>query len=905
MRLYLSIATMISALELPANAKVPLPGALRNVLHDGSFEQADLPELSPWWVVTPAEAEGSAARVAPRGTGGSCLEVAASADEPGPVAVRVTQAVDEAYLRGNRVIVRGWASPQEDGSSASVGLWATEGLHKLAQISSSGPRRFETFWDVPWEVGEVSFVCTVTKGRVLFDELEVLVPATFGEDVWQNSLGASPGVRYAEGKFALGAVFDRPGAIVGFPTHGVISRESGTIELWLCPLAGGSTATRGLLSFHGESYFHNMRKAAALLADDAKGMIVFAELARLPLALQAPLELVPGKWRHIALSWGSEGRKLYVDGQALAHQPTVKDLVFQADQFAVGNLQGSLMQPARCVIDDLHVMSVQLPDEEVAADARGVAPMLHGEHTALLAHFDGQPIAPISEHAPPLVARRSPEEPVSLDLDVSAPGSVPDAIIVADVYAPPGEFVKRIEAPVGLVTLQPKRVAVDIGVLPRGFYRAWLELKAPGASGNASAGPLEPLNWGTVPIWVQEPLADFCPRSIFGAAECFNEPVDERFFRRCQALGVRWMRLPFEWAEIEPERGEFRWAKYDRIVQLAQGYGVQLVPTFGWERPIPAWASGAEPTPGISLFPGKKLPPQSLDDWSEYVHRVVQRYKDAVKWWIPWNEPNLQPWWAPDNAAGHVEFLAATWRAVRRADPDAKVLGCGMSCWDPKFYRACFEAGALEYCDAVGYHPYNMPYGPERVADVLSRMTPGSRIGWLESFDKLRALIQSYGKDLPIFVEEIGQNTRDDFPTSTNVPEFLQARYLVQFFVVARSWGHVNGFLWFSFYGQPSFDLLRQDGSPKLAAVAFATMALYIEDATPVDDHPHHNGVCRCDFERHDSTTVSVLWAKREPTELPLEGPAEVFDMYGRELATFPAGANKLGVGVDPVYVVR
>jgi polysaccharide biosynthesis protein PslG len=72
----------------------------------------------------------------------------------------------------------------------------------------------------------------------------------------------------------------------------------------------------------------------------------------------------------------------------------------------------------------------------------------------------------------------------------------------------------------------------------------------------------------------------------------------------------------------------------------------------------PAWANGGR---------GRNAPPLNPDDWYNFVHETVSRYRAQVRHWGMWNEPNFEGFWA-----GSVEqylqlILEVGARAVRDA----------------------------------------------------------------------------------------------------------------------------------------------------------------------------------------------------------------------------------------------
>ncbi len=53
-------------------------------------------------------------------------------------------------------------------------------------------------------------------------------------------------------------------------------------------------------------------------------------------------------------------------------------------------------------------------------------------------------------------------------------------------------------------------------------------------------------------------------------------------------LGVRWIRVDFDWYRIEPSHGVFRWQDTDRVIDHATSLGLDILATLSY---TPAWAS--------------------------------------------------------------------------------------------------------------------------------------------------------------------------------------------------------------------------------------------------------------------------------------------------------------------------
>jgi hypothetical protein len=386
---------------------------------------------------------------------------------------------------------------------------------------------------------------------------------------------------------------------------------------------------------------------------------------------------------------------------------------------------------------------------------------------------------------------------------------------------------------------------------------------------------------------------------LFSASGCYIDPMaNEEFFRYAAAAGVRSTRLPFEWAEIEPMENSFVWTKYDRVVAWATKYGVELIPTFIWENPQPAWAGRGNASSGMNP---ERYPPEDMAKWSAFISAVVNRYKDRIHWWIPANEPNLSRYWHPaPDAKAYVALLKVTRTAALQADPKAKILGCSVSEFDLRFLEECFKEGALSYCDAVGIHPYICPHSPDEQV-TLDIMDPNSKRGsFRDGLRYTRELIQRYGGKQKLWLDEAGQPYRDDFIAGWAVGEDRTAEYLAKIYMESLASGAVDRVLWFSFWGADygSFALLKPDGSPALPMPAYAAAEDMLTDATFIREGARGNGIRSLLF-RNGSRRIETIWRPDGDAEITLQPNEHASDMYGLPIP----GTRRLKVTAQPAYV--
>lgn len=99
-------------------------------------------------------------------------------------------------------------------------------------------------------------------------------------------------------------------------------------------------------------------------------------------------------------------------------------------------------------------------------------------------------------------------------------------------------------------------------------------------------------------------------------------------------LGVRAVRLPVYWTDIESTENEYVWDQLDAIIKYSEQHNVKLTLAIG--RKVPRWPECFIPSWAISLSQAEQQ--RAVLD---YEHEVISRYKTspAVERWQVENEP--------------------------------------------------------------------------------------------------------------------------------------------------------------------------------------------------------------------------------------------------------------------------
>ena len=293
-------------------------------------------------------------------------------------------------------------------------------------------------------------------------------------------------------------------------------------------------------------------------------------------------------------------------------------------------------------------------------------------------------------------------------------------------------------------------------------------------------------------IWRQpaEPVP-FTDLNPYGANFFLAREVEawkqEKTLEMAQAAGIGWIKQQFSWEEIEPHnKWQYEWTKYDRIVELAERYGMEVIARL--DRP-PDW------TRENNQF--KTRPPDNLNDYGDFVHAFVERYRGRVRYLQIWNEPNLSAEWGFQrvDAVAYVRMLKVAYQRAKEADPDIVVLSAPLAITledasmrgnhnDLIFLEQMYEAGAADYFDILSANAFGLDLPPED--------PPSSNVLNFRRVELQQEIMARYGDgDKAVWLNEYGWNAPpasfpDEILTWERVTEAEQADFTVRGIAWAR-----------------------------------------------------------------------------------------------------------------------
>jgi len=147
-----------------------------------------------------------------------------------------------------------------------------------------------------------------------------------------------------------------------------------------------------------------------------------------------------------------------------------------------------------------------------------------------------------------------------------------------------------------------------------------------------------------------------------------------------QELGVREIRVPLRWQLVKVRPEEYDWSSIDRFVKAARTKQIEILftirTTFREQEEI---LKTKRKKKGTIQTP--KIDRSTVDakEWVYFVEALASRYRGQGMNYEIENEVNSEAFWKGD-LEEYLELLKSGYDAIKRADPQAKVLPSAMGC---------------------------------------------------------------------------------------------------------------------------------------------------------------------------------------------------------------------------------
>ncbi|HJN15505.1 MAG TPA: DUF6067 family protein [Armatimonadota bacterium] len=222
----------------------------------------------------------------------------------------------------------------------------------------------------------VAIVAEAQVRPVLTIAFDADLDGTTGEEKVHGTPIDEPSLE--EGKFGRALKSGPSTGYLDYPTEGVLSPESGTVEMWVCPIdwRPEDNEFHVFLDVRGEGalYLYKFHEGVRLM------MLACAQLTGPYFVSDRDLDWQPGEWHHLAGTWSRHGVMAYVDGQPAGEAPLPasrpKGL---GATLRIGDHPWHLPRTSSSLIDEVRIYDRALSPAHVAAHSSGdydfVAPL--------------------------------------------------------------------------------------------------------------------------------------------------------------------------------------------------------------------------------------------------------------------------------------------------------------------------------------------------------------------------------------------------------------------------------------------------------------------------------------------------------------------------------------------------
>ncbi|HPA16382.1 MAG TPA: carbohydrate binding domain-containing protein [Verrucomicrobiae bacterium] len=391
------------------------------------------------------------------------------------------------------------------------------------------------------------------------------------------------------------------------------------------------------------------------------------------------------------------------------------------------------------------------------------------------------------------------------------------------------------------------------------------------------------------------------PASPFGTHVTATVPRPTNTLLASEAMGARWVRLHdfgdfCHWRVVEPEKGNFVWrdAEIDELTKR----GFKIMANLGHP---PIWAGRPHPAEQ-DHGSWTSAPPRDIAEWEGYVSKTVEHFRDRIGHWEIWNEPYGRGFFS-GTPEEYAELLRVAYRAIKRTDPCAVVIGGCFSTHASDWTRRVLAQGGLDSMDALSYHVY---WSPPMTTSTGGDEPTTIEMGALHFIE----LMRERGAVKPLYMTEGGircppfaswlpaQGFSRGAPFGSMGGEHrpltgLEAacglvRGMVQMLSAGvtnicyyYTGGELGAMPWFSTMANGYYVLMDYDGRPKPTMMAYSALERQLDGAVPAGRR-WRDGMSVHLFSRGpDAGAIAVAWSDQERT-LQTEGTV-VLDLMGNE----------------------
>jgi len=215
-----------------------------------------------------------------------------------------------------------------------------------------------------------------------------------------------------------------------------------------------------------------------------------------------------------------------------------------------------------------------------------------------------------------------------------------------------------------------------------------------------------------------------------------------------------------------------------------------------------------------------------------YAVTVATRYKDRIKYWEVWNEPDSGTYWSQqDGLKSYVALLKEVYTALKQTVPDCQILNGGLANGLASVNHL-YDQGAKDYFDILNIHIFESPLH----SGAVKRITAYPKLAY-------KVMFRNGDSQKKIWITEIGcpgvERKMEVNPwwMGENPDEQQQAEWVSLIFAELTQDKNIEKIFWAFFRdcqghwnnGVDYFGLVRWDFSKKPAFFAFRKCFLNLQ----------------------------------------------------------------------------
>lgn len=385
--------------------------------------------------------------------------------------------------------------------------------------------------------------------------------------------------------------------------------------------------------------------------------------------------------------------------------------------------------------------------------------------------------------------------------------------------------------------------------------------------------------------------------------------------RKMTLLGSRWLRInnPLwtKWTAVQPEADT--WIFPDEYLEKFTKAGIGIV---GSLDRTPLWMARnpEDHRIGTDYLGAKADLPKEWGPWEEYVRKMVRRYKDTIKYWEVWNEPDivfLNPPEGMTNAEAYLQLLEHSTPVIKAENPDAKVIASpayllkkrsSPEGYQENFTEQLIELGGMKYIDIFGIHYYlhqgdRLFENPEKYEAKLGMVRDAMKAAgnepvlWNTEWGVINFMLPSNGVDLP----------------SNNGMTSEQGAQEMVVWSVGQLAAGIEKLFWYDgqdnfyyhFHVTKNFFEYRQ---PRSIFVAYAVLTKVLDGLIFESRRTEDGGATVVRFQSEGETLDVVYCEPGESVSHRIEEAQVALDYLGRRIETGKDGTIDLAIG--PIYAM-